>query len=825
MPAKKRTQGALIKQAKQSPALKRSVIFIKYGGKIVIEFKGFTEKANSALNKAVEAAMELGHTYIGSEHILYGLLCEENSAAYAALWKYGITGRDILHKMETVIGRGTVTRLTAADITPRSRKILDNAFRDSRSSGKNFAGTEHILMSVIGDEKCSGAVFLRELGADTGRIVRECASAPHNCGIANAPDREYRSTAIERYGRDLTAMARAGRIDPVIARDSEINAAVRILMRRRRNNPCLIGESGVGKTAIAEGIALLCAGGEAPGELRNARIFSLDLAAMVAGAKYRGDFEERIRSVIDEVRGSRDTILFVDEIHTIVGAGAAEGAIDAANILKPVLARGEIRVIGATTADEYRRFIEKDAALSRRFRAVYVEEPDESAAIDILKGIKEKYEEHHGVTLSDDAIEAAVKLSVRYIEDRRLPDKAIDLIDESCSAARLAECPDNDGSAELKKRIEKLSGEKENAVLAQDFELAAEIRDKEKALAAQYEQRISECADKCRSCVITAEDIARAAADITGISVAEIGRSDAERILHLEDELKQRIIGQDNAVHAVAAAIKRSRAGISRRDRPLGSFIFAGPTGVGKTELSKALTCALFGREDAMIRFDMSEYMEKHSVSGLIGAPAGYVGYEDGGRLIGAVKRHPYSVLLFDEIEKAHPDVLDLLLQVLDEGHITSADGVRVSVKNCIVIMTTNIGARQMTERSAPVGFARESGALMSDTVMAELRKALRPEFINRVDETAVFSPLGEAETGKICRIMLDDLINRVSERGIELEVTDSAVKKLARLGHSDKYGARSMYRTIVKHVEDKLAELILSDPSLKCVRFDEEDI
>ncbi len=790
----------------------------------MIEFRGFTEKANSALNKAVDAAMGMGHTYVGSEHILYGLLCEEDSAAYAALGKYGITGKDIMNKMEAMIGRGMTTRLTAADITPRSRKILDNAYRESRSSGKSFAGTEHILMSVIGDEKCSGAVFLKELGADTKQIVRECGNAPHNGGIATAPDREYRTTVLERFGRDLTALAREGKLDPVIARDSEIASAVRILLRRRRNNPCLIGESGVGKTAIAEGIAQLAAGGNCPDQLRNARIFSLDLSAMVAGAKYRGDFEERIRSVIEEVRNSPDTILFIDEIHTIVGAGAAEGAIDAANILKPVLARGEIRVIGATTSDEYRRYIEKDAALSRRFRPVLIEEPDESSAIDILKGIREKYEEHHGVILTDEAIEAAVKLSVRYIEDRRLPDKAIDLIDESCSTARLRTNSGDNGTDELRKRIKKLSEEKENAVLSQDFELAAEIRDKERSLCGQYEELLTE-EKNIQPYRITAKEIAEAAASVTGITPSEITKSDSERILHLEDELKRCIIGQDVAVHAAAAAIKRRAAGIARHDRPMGSFIFAGPTGVGKTELSKALSRALFGKEDALIRFDMSEFMEKHSISGLIGAPAGYVGYEDGGRLIEAVKRHPYRVLLFDEIEKAHPDVLDLLLQMLDEGHITSADGVKVSVKNCVIIMTTNIGAKCLTEHTSPLGFAAGAQIAVPETVRAELKKALRPEFLNRVDEIAVFSPLGIAETEQICRIMLEDLKKRTAECGVELEVTDAAVSELSRLGHSEQYGARNLYRTIVRCVEDRIAEKMLNDPTLSSMIFDEADI
>ena len=787
----------------------------------MIEFRGFTETANSALNKAVETAMSMGHTYIGSEHILYGILCEERSAAYTALNKYGITAKDIMRKMELTIGKGIATKLTCADISPRSRRILENAVRESGSGGKSSAGTESILISVMRDESCCAAMFLKELGADIKQITRECENAPHNQCIDTAPDREYRTTSLERFGRDLTELAREGKLDPVTSRDREISEAVRILMRRRKNNLCLIGDSGVGKTAIAEGIALLAASGGLPDSLGNVRIFSLDISSMVAGAKYRGDFEERIKSVIEEVRESEDTILFIDEIHTIVGAGAAEGAIDAANILKPVLARGEIRVIGATTAEEYRRYIEKDAALARRFGTLYVSEPDERSAVAILKELRPRYEEHHGVTLSDEAIEAAVKLSVRYIEDRRLPDKAIDLIDGACAAVRTDGLAENRPGYEERKRLERLSAEKEKAVLAQDFELAAEIRDREKTLIALIENETESADDERRT--VTAGDIAREVSETTGIPVSELTTEDRERILGLEEALRKRVIGQNDAIRAVSCAIRRSSAGISRRERPVGSFIFAGPTGVGKTELAKALAREMFGSEEALTRFDMSEYMEKHSISGLIGSPAGYVGYEDGGRLIKALKRRPYSVILFDEIEKAHPDIPDLLLQALDDGHITSADGVKVSLRNCVVIMTTNVGARASEEKSRPFGFGSAEENKAESIVREELLKAFRPEFIARVDEVVVFSKLDENAVGTICRNMTDELTRRAEEAGVKLTVTEAAVRRIAAAGYDDRYGARGLYRKIAAAIEAPLADMILEGK--REAVFDEDDL
>ncbi len=782
----------------------------------MIEFKGFTERANSALNTAVAVAMQLGHTYIGSEHILYGLLCEENSAACAALGKYGFTGKDIMRKIEQLIGSGTATRLTTADLTPRSRKILENAYKRSRDNGRDCVGTEHILAAMIQDEDCFGCEILRDLGADMRRISDECTDAPHNAGIASAPDKEYKRTVLDRFGRDLTALAAAGKLDPVIGREREIREAVNILMRRRKNDLCLIGDSGVGKTAVAEGVAMLIADGGMPGEMKKCRIIELDIPSLVAGAKYRGDFEERMKSVIDEVRGRSDIILFIDELHTIVGAGAAEGAIDAANILKPALARGELRIIGATTSEEYRRYIEKDAALARRFQPVFIEEPNEAAALGILQGVREKYEHHHGVTLTDDALEAAVKLSVRYIEGRKLPDKALDLIDRSCAAARLRGGAEEYSAASgLRMQLEALRCEKECAVNAQDFELAADIRDRERTLTARYDE-MQHTAEKTAHCTVTAEDVAAAVSEAAGIPLSVTASSDAERVLHLEDELKNSIIGQEEAVKSVCGAIKRSRAGISRQDRPLGSFIFAGPTGVGKTQLTKDLSRALFGTDNALIRFDMSEFMEKHSVSGLIGAPAGYVGYNDGGRLIKAVKRHPYRVLLFDEIEKAHPDVLDILLQILDEGFVTSADGERVSLRHCIIVMTTNVGARHITEKKQSLGFAPAQTDETAQIVRSELMKAFRPEFLNRVDDIVIFRKLSSDDMERICRSMLDELAERAMQKGVKLTFSDEQVAELAKEGYSEQFGARDLYRTVIRRVEEPLADAILKNTALK---------
>lgn len=792
----------------------------------MIEFKGFTEKANSALNKAVEAAMSMGHTYIGSEHILYGLLAEESGVAYLVLSRHGVSCADVLGKMELLIGRGIRTRLTVSDFTPRSKRILEAALAKARAAKQSYVGTEHLLSAILGDEGCYGTLFLRELGVNTERLCRECGGeqSGRTADVPAASKPLKTGTALEKYGKDLTSLAAQGKIDPVLCRDGEISEAVQVLLRRRKNNPCFIGESGVGKTAIAEGVALRIAERSVPDELLEKQIYSLDLTAMLAGAKYRGDFEERVRSVIEEVKNLGNIVLFIDEIHSIVGAGAAEGAIDAANILKPVLARGEIQVIGATTVEEYRRYIEKDCALERRFQPITVEEPDEAAALQILDGLKNRYEAYHNVKISDEALKSAVRLSVRYIEGRKLPDKAIDLMDEACALVKIREFSQPPEYTRIRERLKELSSEKEAAVLAQEFERAAQLRREEKELELQHEILKQNVGNGTDFRTVTPSDIAEIASAHSKIPLSHISADEAQTLLHLEERLSGRITGQEHAVKAAAAAIRRGRSGISRKNRPLGSFLFAGPTGVGKTELSKALSEAVFGDENAMVRFDMSEYMEKHSVSGLIGAPAGYVGYEDGGRLVEAVRRRPYCVVLFDEIEKAHPDVLNLLLQVLDDGTLTAADGRKVSLKNCIIIMTTNIGARAMLSGGTPLGFiGGENGG--EANVRKELSDNFRPEFLNRIDEIVVFKPLGRTEIEQICRGMLDELKRRVSEAGYELTVTEEAVRRLAELGYSEKYGARNLYRTIIRKVENPVSEKILGDPSQREIIFGETEI
>ncbi len=788
------------------------------------EFKGFTEKSNLALTKALEAAMSLGHTYVGSEHILYGLMAEKSGTAYLLLSKYSIDAKDILSKIELIIGRGVSTRLTVRDFTPRSKRILELALEKARADGRSLTGTEYLLCAILSDEGCYGALFLKEMGVNTERLYRECRGRGEvrKFEPPRLDKRDEKLTAIKKYGKDLTKMAEEGRLDPVFCREREIADAVQVLLRRRKNNPCFIGESGVGKTAVAEGVAVRIAQGEVPEALKNHRVYSLDIPSMVAGAKYRGDFEERLKSVISEVSAAGDIILFIDEIHGLVGAGAAEGAIDAANILKPALSRGDIQVIGATTTEEYRRYIEKDGALERRFQPITIEEPDENGALGILKGIREKYEAYHNVKISDEALSAAIRLSVRYMEGRRLPDKAIDLIDQACAAVRIKEYDDIPDLADVNKRLRELSAEKEAAVLLQDFEKAAKLRAEEKGLETKADilKQAEGKGDKYK--LVTEADIAEIASIHSKLPLSRISADEAKAVLNLEAELKRRIIGQDGAVEAVSSAIKRGRSGICRKNRPLGTFLFAGPTGVGKTELSKALSEALFGEGEAPLRFDMSEYMEKHSISGLIGAPAGYVGYEDGGRLIEAVRKKPYSVVLFDEIEKAHPDVLNLLLQVLDDGHITSADGRRVSMKNCVIIMTTNAGADAI--KSHTLGFGEVGNEGMNKQEKA-LEKVFRPEFLNRIDEIIIFRQLSKKDIGSICRGMIGELKDRVKEAGYELQITDGAVERLAETGYSEKFGARNLYRNIVRLVENPISEEILGGKEEKLIVFDEERI
>ncbi len=761
------------------------------------EFRGFTEKSNAALTNALQLAMKLGHTFVGSEHILYGLVSSKDCAASLLLARHGVKERDTADRIEKAMGRGVATRLTVRDFSPRGKRILEKALDFSRQDGRNSAGTEYILLAILCEEDSCGFAMLREMGVNTERLVKDIRGS--DTKPLKSDKREEKLCYLKKYGIDLTKQAEEGRIDPVFCREREISEAIRVLLRRRKNNPCFTGESGVGKTAVAEGIALKIASGEVPEGLRNHRIYTLDIPGMIAGAKYRGDFEDRLKNVISEVSNSGSIILFIDEIHGLVGAGAAEGAIDAANILKPALSRGDIQVIGATTTEEYRRYIEKDNALERRFQPVNVEEPDEETSLDILKGVREKYEKFHGVSVSEKALECAVRLSALYIEDRRLPDKAIDLVDEACAAVKIAEYEKRPAISAITRRLKELSEEKETAVLLQDFTLAAKIREKERHL----EEEMQTLTEKEFSIgTVTEKEITEAVQRHSRVPVS--CEWDCGKAANTENELKKRIIGQDEAVKAVSSAIKRSRSGISRKNRPFGTFLFAGPTGVGKTELSKALSEHLFGSSSALIRFDMSEFMEKHSISALIGAPAGYAGYEDGGRLVEAVRKRPHSVILFDEIEKAHPDVLNLFLQMLDDGHITAADGRKASLKSCIIIMTTNAGSQQV--QSSGLGFtgkAEEQGE-------RELNRTFRPEFLNRIDEIVYFHSLSEENVLEICHNMITELKDRVLEAGYRLDITSEAEKLIAKEGYSRKYGARNLNRTIIKLVENPVSEEIL---------------
>ena len=784
------------------------------------KFTGFTEKANNAMNLAVEAAENMGHTYIGSEHLLLGLLSEGSGVAFAVLSSRRVTYEKIESAIRSGIGIGVPTELTPDDFTPRSKHIIESALTLCRSMGQSLAGTEHLLLALVREGQCCGAKLLAEQGVSQGAVFQDISKSI--MGEAGGQEkasthRQHSSTeGIEQFGRDLTAMAAEGRIDPVIGRQGEIERVIQILSRRTKNNPCLVGEPGVGKTAIAEGLALKIVSGEVPELLKNKKVFALDLTGMVAGTKYRGDFEERIKNVLDEVKRAGDIILFIDELHTIVGAGSAEGAVDAANILKPSLARGELQIIGATTFDEYRKHIEKDAALERRFQPVTVGEPSEEEAVEILRGIKDKYEAHHKIKISDEAVISAVKLSERYIGDRFLPDKAIDIVDEAASRVKLRVQTVPDEIKELEQRVENLANEKIAAVNSQDFERAASLRDEERELKktlsdekSKWEEQNSRSTSE-----VTASDIAEIVAAWTGIPVNQMTMEESRRLLDMEKVLHERIVGQQEAVSAVAKAIRRSRSGLKDPKRPIGSFIFLGPTGVGKTELCKALAQAMFGDENAMIRLDMSEYMEKHTVSRLVGSPPGYVGFDEGGQLTEKIRQRPYSVVLFDEIEKAHPDVFNLLLQILDDGILTDSQGRRVSFKNSVIIMTSNIGARLITDRSGSLGFGVSDKALdfeqIKSAVMGELKKTFRPEFINRVDDIIVFSRLSREDIFSIAALLLKSLSKRTAELEISLDFSDEAVQKIADAGFDEVYGARPLKRAIRSNIEDKLSELLL---------------
>lgn len=786
------------------------------------QFSGFTQKANSALNNAVAAAEELGHAYIGSEHLLLGLLSVE-SVAQSALNAKGVQFDNVRRTVAMSIGIGSQTVLTPADLTPRSKHIIEEASSLAFSKNHSLVGTEHLLVAVVSESEGYAAAILAQLGVTAGDIVSSLnKSFEQNPGTFTGKkdggnNQKSETPNLDKFGRDLTELARQNKIDPVIGRQKEIERVIQILSRRTKNNPCLIGEPGVGKTAIAEGLALKIANGEIPDILKDKRVFALDLTGMVAGTKYRGDFEERIKNALDEVIKDKNVILFIDEIHTLIGAGSAEGAVDAANILKPSLARGEIQLIGATTIDEYRKHIEKDAALERRFQPVTVGEPTSEEALEILRGLKDKYEAHHKVKITDDALIAAVKLSTRYIGDRYLPDKAIDLIDEAASKVRLSAYVAPPEIKELEDKLKNLAGEKDAAVKEQNFERAAQLRDEEKEAAANLESQREELRKKTSGVTgeVTAEDIAQIVSDWTGIPVAQLTREESERLLNMENELHERIVGQDEAVTAVAKAIRRGRVGLKDPKRPTGSFIFLGPTGVGKTELCKALAKSMFGDEDAMIRFDMSEYMEKHTVSRLVGSPPGYVGYDEGGQLTEAIRRKPYSVVLFDEIEKAHPDVFNMLLQILEDGILTDSQGRRVDFKNSIIIMTSNIGAKLITDKTGGLGFSgKENDAMdyekIKEKVMGELKRCFKPEFINRVDDIIVFHQLTQENIEEIAKRMLATLSERVRGLGIELSFDDEVVVKIAKAGFDPIYGARPLRRAVRSQIEDLLSEKML---------------
>ena len=782
----------------------------------MIEFSGFTEKANAALNDSIKTASVMGHTYVGSEHILCGLLSDTSGVAGHILLSQGISKDSVVNKIERSIGTGIPTQLGIGDFTPRSKQILENALTEARRENSSFVGTEHILYAMLIDEECYGSVFLREMGADIPGSINDCTCSSTNIkktGGISIPKRKAQSDGIlSKYGRDLTVLASQNGIDPVICREKEIQRMIQTLLRRRKNNPCLIGESGVGKTAIAEGLALNIVKGDVPEMLKDKRIFMLDIASMVAGAKYRGDFEERIKAALDEAANDKDTILFIDEIHSIVGAGSAEGAVDAANILKPLLARGEIQLIGATTAEEYRRYIEKDGALERRFQPIIVEEPDEKTTERILFGLRDKYEAHHKIKISDEAIHEAVKLSVRYIHDRRLPDKAIDLIDEAAARQRLHFFSETPVLKQLEEKLRQSRNEKLKAIEAQNFEEAAELRDKEEELIQQIDSAKTDGKNRGSNYgTVDADSISEIVSQWSGIPVGRLSSDTASSLSGLERELKKEIIGQDKAVEEVVRAVKRGRTGIKASHRPIGSFIFLGPTGVGKTQLCKSLAKALFGSEKALIRLDMSEFMEKHSVSKIIGSPPGYVGFENGGRFAEEVRRKPYSVILLDEIEKAHPDIFDLLLQILEDGILTSSDGKTVSFSNTVIIMTGNIGAREITDKRVNIGFGQDTtGNRSKERVLSELKKIFKPEFLNRVDETVIFEPLSAGSAEAICRLMLDDLRKRAGETGIELFYTDEAVSELVKKGYDEVYGVRPLRRTIVSEAEDRLAQALI---------------
>ena len=789
----------------------------------------FTKSSEDALKIASEIAAELGHNYIGTEHILYGLAEEQIGVASKVLEDQGVTPEKIMGKIEELVGVNENSTInTTIGFTPRTKRIVENAYMEARNANSEYIGTEHILLGIMHEGDSVAVRIMMELNVDPKKlydeifkIMGETNGGEENAKNARRSSNSFNQTpTLNQYGTDLTKKALDGKLDPVIGRDKEIERVIQILSRRSKNNPCLIGEPGVGKTAIVEGLAQKIVAGDVPELLKDKRVVSVDISSMVAGAKYRGDFEERIKKSLEEVRKAGDVILFIDEIHTIVGAGSAEGAVDAANILKPLLARGEIQVVGATTLNEYRKYIEKDAALERRFSQVLVTEPTEEDTIKILEGIRDKYEAHHNVKITDEAIKAAVELSERYINDRYLPDKAIDLMDEAASKVKMQKYTKPDSIKELEDKIEKISKEKEEAIATQNFETAAKLRDTEKSQKEELQKKQEKWKNSNTKKVmtLTQEDIAGVIASWTGIPVNKITETENEKLKKLEEILHKRVVGQDEAVTAVSKAIRRGRVGLKDPNRPIGSFLFLGPTGVGKTELAKSLAEAMFGDENSMIRVDMSEFMEPHSVAKLIGSPPGYVGYDDGGQLTEKVRRKPYCVILFDEVEKAHPDVMNVLLQILEDGRLSDSQGRTVNFKNTIIIMTSNIGARLITDHNK-LGFSgnsndkEETKNEYEDTkkaVMAELKKEFKPELINRIDDIIVFHKLSDDNVKAIIDIMLKEVAKRLEKQEIKIEISDDVKELIAKKGVDKDYGARPLRRAIQNMVEDKIAEAIL---------------
>ena len=794
-------------------------------------FERFTEKAIKVIMLAQEEARRLGHNFVGTEQVLLGLIGEGTGVAAKTLKSMGVNLKEARAEVEKIIGRGSGFVAVEIPLTPRAQRVLELSWDEARQLGHNYIGTEHLLLGLIREGEGVAARVLENLGVDLNKVrsnvikmlgetkpQTSSGSSSSSSSSGSSSGGKTKTPSLDEFGRDLTLAAQEHRLDPVVGREEEIERVIQILARRTKNNPVLIGEPGVGKTAVAEGLATRIVNAEVPDILDGKKVIQLDMGLLVAGTKYRGEFEERLKKIMDEIRQAGNIILVIDEMHTLIGAGAAEGAIDAANILKPALSRGEIQVIGATTLDEYRKYVEKDSALERRFQPVMIDEPTEEESIEIIKGIKSKYEEHHNLIISDEAVVAAVKLSNKYITDRFLPDKAIDVLDEASSKVRLKVSTLSPEGKEMEKQLRALVKEKEDAIRKQEFEKASQLRDDE----ANMRDKIREMSAKWKEeheankPTVTAENVAEVIATMTGVPVTKLTEGESERLLKLEETLHARVIGQNDAVVAISKAIRRARVGLKSPNRPIGSFIFCGPTGVGKTELAKALAEAVFGSEDNMIRVDMSEFMEKHSTAKLIGSPPGYVGYDDGGHLTELIRKKPYSVVLFDEIEKAHPDVFNIMLQILDDGRLTDSKGRHINFKNTIIIMTSNVGASMITNTSK-LGFttgedeSKDKYEKLKETVTEEMKKAFRPEFLNRIDETIVFSHLSKEEIRQIVDLMLKDLFKRLQERELSVEVTDEVKDHLAENGYSEAYGARPLRRLIQRKIEDELAEEILS--------------